>query len=83
LGKGTLGGRHTKVNDELNDLENSDVLLPPDANATGALEVVPVHNDVDHEVQCDWDPRYGCQANQLGVAEESSGAMMIGVKEGL
>lgn len=32
-----------KINDELDDLEHSDVLLPPDANATGGLEIVPIH----------------------------------------
>lgn len=38
-----VGGEvnETKVNDELKDLENSDVLFPPNTNATGGLEVVP------------------------------------------
>lgn len=37
----------TKVNDKLDDLETGDPLLPPDADPTGTLEVVPVHDDVD------------------------------------
>jgi hypothetical protein len=46
----------TKVNNELNNLHNSDVLLPPNAHATGALEVVPVHDNMDHQVEGDWNP---------------------------
>lgn len=42
--------RLTKVNDELDDLEGGDPLLPPDTNTTRALEVIPVHDNVDHEV---------------------------------
>jgi hypothetical protein len=39
-----------QVDDELSDLEDGDVLLPPDADSTRGLEVVPVHDDVDGEV---------------------------------
>ena len=49
----------TEVDDELDDLHDGDVLFPPDADAPGALEVVPVHDDVHHEVQGDGDPGYG------------------------
>lgn len=45
-----------KVDDKLDDLHDSDVLLPPDADATCGLEVVPVHDDVDGQVQGDGDP---------------------------
>jgi hypothetical protein len=41
----------TEVKNELGDLADSDVLLPPDADAARALEVVPVHDDVDSQVQ--------------------------------
>lgn len=51
-----MEGGLTKVNDELDDLQTRDPLLPPDADAAGALEVVPVHDDVDHQVEGDWDP---------------------------
>ena len=47
----------TKINDELDNLEAGDPLLPPDADATGALEIVPVHDDVNHQVESDRDPR--------------------------
>lgn len=40
----------TKIKDELGDLANGNVLLPPDADASGALEVVPVHDNVDRQV---------------------------------
>lgn len=72
----------TKVNDELNDLETSNPFLPPDADSTSALEVVPVHHNVNSEVESDWDPGNGRQPDQLGVAEESSGTMVVGVQEG-
>jgi hypothetical protein len=45
-----------KVNDKLEDLHDGDVLLPPDADTTCGLEVVPVHDDVDHQVQGDGNP---------------------------
>lgn len=48
--------KHTKVEDELSDLANGNVLLPPDADASRALEVVPVHDDVDGQVESDDGP---------------------------
>ena len=48
--------RLTKINDELDDLETSDPFLPPDLDATRALEVVPVHDNVNHKVERNWDP---------------------------
>jgi hypothetical protein len=65
----------------LDDLENGNVALPPDADAAGGLKVVPVHDNVDHEVERDWNPRNSGVTNELGVAEQSCGAMMIGVQE--
>lgn len=41
---------HTKIKDKLGDLANSDVLLPPDADAARTLEVVPVHDNVNSQV---------------------------------
>ena len=46
----------TEINDELDDLEDRDPLLPPDPDAPGRLEVVPVHDDVHTEVKGNWDP---------------------------
>jgi hypothetical protein len=74
-------GKHTEINDELDNLETSNPLLPPDANATGALEVVPVHDNVDGQVEHDRDPGNGGRADELGVAEQSSGAMVVAVQE--
>lgn len=45
-----------EVNDELENLHDGDVLLPPDADTARRLEVVPVHDDMDHEVESDWNP---------------------------
>lgn len=51
-----LRGIHTEVNDKLDDLEASDPLLPPDTDAASALEVVPVHDDMNRQVEGDRNP---------------------------
>lgn len=56
-------GIHTEIDDELNDLETSDPLLPPDTNTTSALEIVPVHHDVNTQVEGNRDPGNGSRAN--------------------
>jgi len=71
-----------EVDDELQDLELGDVLFPPDADAARGLEVVPVHDDVDEEVERDGHPGGGGDARKLGVAEEGGGAVVVGVEEG-
>jgi hypothetical protein len=71
-----------EVDNELGDLEDGDVLLPPDADAAGGLEVVPVHDNVDREVKGDDDPGDGGVAEELGVAEEGGGTVVVGVEEG-
>ena len=72
----------TKIDDELNDLHDGDVALPPNANSARGLEVVPVHDDVNHEVQGDRDPGDRGVANELGVAQQGCRTMMVGVKKG-
>jgi hypothetical protein len=47
---GYIGFQLTKINHKLDDLQTSDPLLPPDADSTSTLEVVPVHNNMDHQV---------------------------------
>lgn len=54
--KYTQGRGLTKINNELNDLQAGDPFLPPDANSSGTLEVVPVHHDVNHEIEGDDNP---------------------------
>lgn len=75
-------GSLTDVNDELENLQHGDVLLPPDANTTGTLEVVPVHHDVDQQVDSDRHPLYGRHTNKLGVAEKGGSTVVVSVKEG-
>lgn len=72
----------TEVNDELNNLQHGNVLLPPDADTTGTLEVVPVHHDVDQQVDSDGHPLHSSQTNQLGVAKQGGGTVVVGVEEG-
>lgn len=73
---------HTEIEDELGDLANRDVLLPPNADAARALEVVPVHNNVNSQVQGDDRPGNGGVTDKLSVAEHSGRAMVVGVEEG-
>lgn len=79
-----VGGEvdEAQVDDELGDLQDCDVFLPPDADAARGLEVVPVHDDVDGEVESDDDPGDGGVAEQLGVAEQGGGSVVVGVEEG-
>lgn len=63
-------------------LEPGDPFLPPDAHAARGLKVVPVHDYVDGEIEGDGDPGDGSQPNELGIAEQSSSPVMIGMKEG-
>lgn len=72
----------TKIDDELDNLEPGNPLLPPDANSTCGLEIVPVHDNVNAQVQGDGNPRDGGRANELGVAQESGRAMVVAVEEG-
>jgi hypothetical protein len=37
---------------------------------------------VHQKVDGDWNPLDGCQADQLSIAKESSGAVVVGVEEG-
>jgi len=66
-----VGGKvdNCEINDELTDLQQSNVLFPPDSNSTRALEVVPVHHHMDREIESDWHPGDGCVAAKLRIAE--------------
>jgi len=70
-----------QINDELDDLEHGDVFLPPDANSTSGLEVVPIHDHMHSQVQRDRNPGHSSAADQLSVAEKSGRTMVIGVEE--
>jgi hypothetical protein len=69
------------VDNELDYLEASHPLLPPDANPTSTLEVVPVHDNVDCQVQSNDSPLNRSMPNQLGVAQDSSRTMVVAVEE--
>lgn len=79
-----VGGKVDKeeINDELNDLDSSDPLLPPHTDTSSREEVVKVHDKVDKQVEHNGDPRDGGVANELGVAEESGSTVVVGVQEG-
>ncbi|KAH3669663.1 hypothetical protein OGATHE_002475 [Ogataea polymorpha] len=59
-----------QIQNKLNDLETRHPFFPPDANTAGSEEIVPVHDHMDKEVKCDWDPRDRGQADQLCVAQK-------------
>ncbi|KAI6755183.1 hypothetical protein HG531_004289 [Fusarium graminearum] len=86
VGRGEVGVRgevdESEINDELDDLETGNPFLPPNTDTTSALEVVPVHDDVDEEVQDNGNPRDGGGTDELSVAEESGSTMVEdGVEE--
>jgi hypothetical protein len=66
----------------LEDLQHGYVLLPPDTDATGTLEVVPVHDNMDQQVDGDGHPLHGSHTNKLSVAEQGGGTVVVGVEEG-
>lgn len=70
-----------QVQDKLDDLETGDPLLPPDSNTSGSQEIVPVHDHVHKQVQGDRNPRNRRQANQLSVAQQRGGTMVISVQK--
>ena len=69
----------TQVNDELGDLHDRDIFLPPDSHTPRALEVVPVHDGVDGQVQGNGHPRHRSLTDHLHIAKERRRSMMIGV----
>ena len=62
-------------------MEHGNVFFPPDADAAGRLKVVPVHDNMHEEVQGDGYPGNGCDADELGVAEEGGGAVVVSMQE--
>jgi hypothetical protein len=69
------------VDDELDYLEASDPLLPPDTDPTITLKVVPVHDNVNCQIQRNDSPLNRGMPNQLGIAQDSSRTMVIAVEE--
>lgn len=71
-----------EINDELDDLEAGNPLLPPDAHSASALEVIPIHDNVDKEIERNDNPLDRCAADQLGVAKDGGCSVVVAVKEG-
>lgn len=49
--------------------------------ATSALEVEPVHYDMDHEIKGNWNPRNRRVANELCIAQNGRRSVVVAVKE--
>jgi len=85
VGGGKIGVRgivdKTKIDHKLNDLENGDIFLPPDLNASRGLEIVPVHDHMHSQIESDRDPRNWGKPDQLCIAKQCRGTMVIRVKE--
>lgn len=73
---------HTEIDEKLYDLEPSDPFLPPDADATRALEVVPVHDDVYGKIERDGNPGHGRRPDELRVAEDRGRTVVVAMEEG-
>jgi hypothetical protein len=59
-----------EIDDELDDLDSCDPFFPPDADATGRLEVIPVHDDVDCQVEGDWHVALHVNGLEMDVTTE-------------
>jgi len=70
-----------QVDDELNDLHGSEIFLPPDSSTSSSAEVVPVHENVDSQVQDDRNPRDRGGSDKLSVAKQCSHTVVEPVKE--
>lgn len=57
-----------QVDEELDDLESGDPFFPPDSDTSGTQEIVPVHDNVDSQVQGNWNPFNRGRTSQLSVA---------------
>ena len=71
----------TKIKDELAYLKSCDPFFPPDTNTSRSLEVVPIHDDVDSQVESYRNPRHRGMSDQLSVAEKSRSAVMVAMKK--
>lgn len=78
-----VGGKvnEDQVQHKLDDLESGDPLLPPHLDATRTQEVVPVHDDMDSQVQRDRDPLHSSVTSQLGVAQQGSSTVVVDMQE--
>ena len=45
------------------------------------MDFVPIHDNVDCQIQCNWHPTDRGVTNELRVAKQCSRPMMVGVKE--
>ena len=51
-------------------------------DAPSTLEIVPVHDDVNGQVQDNRDPRHRGITHELGVAQKGRCTVMVAVEEG-
>lgn len=54
------------------------IFLPPNPETTRGLEVVPVHGDMDSQVENDWDPRLFRNKGKLWFSMKISGTLIEG-----
>lgn len=54
------------------------IFLPPNPETTGGLEVVPVHGDMDSQVENDWDPRLLEMEGKFWFSMKISGTLREG-----
>ena len=78
-----IGGEvdEAKIDHELCNLQARDPFLPPNPNAARGLKVVPVHDNMDSQIESYRHPGDGGEANKLGVTQESGGTVVVGVEK--
>jgi hypothetical protein len=58
----------TESNHELDDLKTGDPFLPPDSDSPRALEIIPVHDNVNKEVEGDHGPMIPMSSQSIGCS---------------
>lgn len=66
----------------MKNLQHGDVFLPPDANTTSSLEIIPVHDDMHSQIECNRNPGHSGETDELRVGEQSGCAVVISMEEG-
>jgi len=70
-----------QINQELNDLEGREVLFPPDRFFERGHEEIVVHENVNREVEYDWNPLHCTSSSDLSVGEPQSCRVVVPLNE--
>jgi len=70
-----------QVDEELSDLEGSEVLFPPNLSPECGSEEIVVHQNVNGEVKGDWNPLHCTSSVKLAVSQPKGHGVVVPMKE--